>query len=692
MAQSGLCAVALTAIAFGCNGADDSDEIVEPPPACAPGEWQRDDGLCMAPGLPADMPCPPGEWLYDGNCIPAGVPPDGCGEGFVHDGDRGCDAVLPSEPCAPGFMAVPGERQCREVAPCAAGRWGDIPIEADSEHVDAMYGGMDSDGSALKPWTSIQAAINAAAPGAIVAIAAGSYVGDIAINDKALRLWGVCPSLVEIAGTGSGSGTVQLRAGAAGSEVRRVAVRGPSIGVFLNGALDILLERVWLHDNAGRGVNVQTDAAAASVTLDASLVEQSGEFGVVVIGASATLNASVVRNTQPDALGLLGRGIDAQADPATGTPAALHISRSLLEWNHELSVNVSGTEVSVELSVIRDTQPNAAGHAGRAVNARPNTLTLAPSIVSMQNVLVERSHELGISVIGSEATIESSVIRDTRSDATGIFGRGVNAYSFEATDPPSKLVLRTSLVERSQEIGVLAEGAEATVEATVVRDTQPNEQGFFGRGVGVESRPITGAPSTFFLRNSLVERSHEVGLAGSGSTVTVEASVIRDTRLDAQGFGRSVHVESDPITGTAASLLLKSSLVEQSYGAGVTVRGAGGTIESCVVRDVVANGGGFFGDGIIVTGTDVSASASVLATLIDRSQRAAVAAFGAHVAVGGSALTCQALDLDYETRNGTASTLDNLGGNRCGCPEATAECKAVSANLEPPPPLGATPD
>jgi hypothetical protein len=50
-------------------------------------------------------------------------------------------------------------------------------------------------------------------------------------------------------------------------------------------------------------------------------------------------------------------------------------------------------------------------------------------------------------------------------------------------------------------------------------------------------------------------------------------------------------------------------------------------------------------------------------------------------------MSCQTFDLDSETYQGTAATLENLGGNVCGCPEATSTCVAVSASLEPPPAL-----
>src|SRR5688572_13315234 len=106
-----LCARAL----FGCS---DDESAVAPSPACEPGEWKGDDGACVAPG--PSLPCPPGEWERDGACVAAGIPPDGCGAGFVHDGDRGCEPVLPPVPCSEGMMAVPGETACRELAPCGS--------------------------------------------------------------------------------------------------------------------------------------------------------------------------------------------------------------------------------------------------------------------------------------------------------------------------------------------------------------------------------------------------------------------------------------------------------------------------------------------------------------------------------------------------------------------------------------------
>ena len=52
--------------------------------------------------------------------------------------------------------------------------------------------------------------MDAAAPGAIVAIAEGTYAGDLVVGGKAVRLWGRCPSLVSIEGVDTVGATIEV--------------------------------------------------------------------------------------------------------------------------------------------------------------------------------------------------------------------------------------------------------------------------------------------------------------------------------------------------------------------------------------------------------------------------------------------------------------------------------------------------
>ena len=668
--------------ALGCSGEDDETAEVVDLAGCLAGEWRRDDGSCLRAGLPPDMPCPPGEWLRDdGSCIPAGVPPDGCGEGFVHDGDRGCEPILPAEPCTSGLMAVPGDRSCREVAPCAAGKWGDIPVEPDTEYVDANYAGMDSDGSALKPWPSIQAAVDAALPGAIVAIAAGSYLEDVTVRGKPARLWGVCPALVEVVGTGTELAAVNFLEDAAGSEVQRLAIRGDAFGVITGDSLDVLIERVWVHDVASRGIDVES-YFPTSATIRASLVERSVGAGLVVFGSPVTVEESVVRDVQLDLVNrLLGRGVSIQPSTLGETPATLLMRRSLIERNHQAGVYAEGTDVTIEGSVVRETRDDGEGVAGRDVVAQVRPTTGAPTTLVLHTSLIERSEDGSMFLSGSHGTVEASVVRDT------LLSRGISAQRSQATGAPSTLLLRTSLIERTGEMGIFVDGSEATIEASVVRDTQLDALGDSGRGVNVQ--PREGAPATLMMRTSLVETSRELGVFIAGSQATVEATLVRDTQPDGHGHsGQGMSVQSNPATAEPSTFLMRASLIEQSREVGLYLEGSVATLESCLIRDSATNTEGLHGDGIVVMSDPAPATATILATRIERSARAGISAHGAHAAVGGSALLCQTFDLDYETYRTRVAKLEDLGGNVCGCPEATGDCHAVSTGLQAPPPLG----
>ena len=168
-------------------------------------------------------------------------------------------------------------------------------------------------------------------------------------------------------------------------------------------------------------------------------------------------------------------------------------------------------------------------------------------------------------------------------------------------------------MELNHETGLFVSGADAVLESTIVRDSQPlPTNGLFGRGVTVEDGS-QGEPAAVTMSYSVLERSHEVGLALFGSTATILGSRISDT---------------SPRRDT--SLL---------------------------------------GDGIcVVPGLAVAdASVSVDASRIERSARAGISSFGSNVVLRASRFECNAIDLDGESVDGTDSTFDDQGENVCGC-------------------------
>ena len=79
------------------------------------------------------------------------------------------------------------------------------------------------------PYPTIQQAVDAASAGTIVAIAAGTYVEDVAIDGTPVALWGRCPELVEIVGSANDRAVGSWSA--PGAEVHQVAVTGPQLGI-----------------------------------------------------------------------------------------------------------------------------------------------------------------------------------------------------------------------------------------------------------------------------------------------------------------------------------------------------------------------------------------------------------------------------------------------------------------------------
>ncbi|KYF76712.1 hypothetical protein BE11_44050 [Sorangium cellulosum] len=678
-------ALALFALAFmtaGC-GADDSAPSPSDtgPTTCAAGEAPLDDGRCQPAGLPLDMPCPPGEMpLDDGRCQPAGLPPDmpcapgempldgggcqpaglppgmpcapgevplpggscqragvppvACGQGFEPDGRRGCDPILPEGMCPPGQMAIPGESECREVAPCGDGDYGAIPVEATTQFVNGAYTGTDSDGTRARPWKRIQQGIDNARAGAIVAVAAGSYAEDVRIRSRRVRLWGRCPALVEVVGTGEEVATLAVVDGAAsGSEVRALAITGPELGLFTTGASDVLVEGVWIHDTRSEGLHVEDTLGPTSVAVKASLVEAAEQVAVGLIGSETTIETTVVRDTRPGRGGTNGLGIVAQN--SAQERATLTLRRSLVERNRTIGVYILGADATMEASVVQGTQPQGDGRFGRGLSIEYDPNTRERASVTVRASLLSQNHELGMLVAASDATVEASVVQGSRAQSDGTRGAGIEIED-DGMGSRATLALRSSLLESNHGVGLRVEGSDAAVDAVVVRDTQPGLDGAFGRGIEVSSDK--NEQGMLALRASLLEHNHDAGVLIAGASADIEATVVRGTQPMEPTGGAGIMVLGDPDTGGRPQLSLRASLLEENHYTGVHVLGSDATIEATVVRGTQQLAGGTGATGIVVQQfptTQERAKATLRSVLLSQNE-------GAGVLVAGSDATIEA--------------------------------------------------
>jgi hypothetical protein len=480
-------------------------------------------------------------------------------------------AILPVEACPDRLMAVPGETSCREVAPCGDGTWGDIPNEPANQWVDASYAGGNSNGSQLQPWIRIQDAIDAVASGAIVAVAAGRYVEDLELRDKVVRLWGRCPSMVEIEGAGA-IATIVVGASASASEIHGVAVRGPGAGVLATGA-DLLVDKVWIHDTGDYGVVEEISSGqVGTMTLSGSLIERATSFGAEVWGGALVIENTSIRDTAPDADGYFGRAVEVEI--AEGQPSSLTMSGSLLERNHDIATYIYGSYARIESSVIRDTAPRALtdtrGRGLEVIDADG-----VRSALELYTSVLTGNRELTLSMRLSDAVVSSTVLRGTlRSTDDADWGRGANIQN------GATIAMSDSLIVGNAGLGIFLGGATGTFERIAIRDPVADVPTLWpGRGLQVQPAP-TGEAAHAVLIDSLVDNAVEIGVMFADASGSVERTLIRNAlAAPANGLmGDGIAAMREDPTGPQ-ELSIIDSRVESSVRAGVSSFGAGITIE-----------------------------------------------------------------------------------------------------------------
>jgi hypothetical protein len=735
----------LALAACGDDGAASTapDAVANGETACVPGELPLGDGRCIAAGSSPDG-CEAGERWVDGACRGAGIPAGACAEGFVHDGARGCDPVLPGEACLAGEIAVPGDTACRPLGSCGSGAFGDIAAEPDTQHVDAGYSGGSSDGSSARPWTTIQQAVDAAGDGAIVAVAAGSYAEQVKVVDRAIRLWGRCASMVEIVGDDSAA-ALAFDAGASGSSVRGLSMRGAAEGLSVAAATAVTVDESWIHDTDGYGVRVV--GTGSSLTLSDSLLEATAGRGIYVEGGHAAVDRCAVRDTRVGAGENGGRGINVR--DGDGVRGSLQLSRSLIEKSREVGVMVHQSDADIDGTVVRHILPSATGRFGRCFSVQA-VGSAQPSVASIRRSAAIGCSDGGISVTVSEVSVEHTVVRDV----AAAFDSGIRGYGIVAQHEPnsvsgSKLTVRESLVERAHEMGVFVAASEATLEGLAVIDSLPLADGTSGRGIGVQSDPSTGVASVVELRGVVVERCSEVAVMVEGGSAVIEGLRVFGVLENRDGnYGRGVNIQANPFDEAPADITLravaidgfrdvavfleKSTMLAESVSVrggvpnsrlgiarGLTIQGvpahrAHATVRGITVDDAVEAGvenfssdlelsyalvrgtlpsasgdsvlaeADLFGDALVLISEGEGATATIEHNTFTGSARAGVLLFGAEVAMTDTAIACNAMDLvgqEYLARN---YRVDNRSGNRCGCDDLSLACKLVTADFKPP--------
>ena len=653
-------------------------------------------------------------------------------------GETTCRAIGPVEPptCGAGQVALPGETACHDVvADCGAAPWGAIPVDATTQYVDQSYAGGASDGSVAKPWTKIQAGVDAAASGAIVAVAAGTYAENVNAT-KAVRIWGRCPKLVAITSTSGAA----LSTSASGTELHTIAASG-DVGVRVASSASITIDQVWLHGLAGAAVTADGAvtvrrslvesacglkltgtpskidstivrgtcdpglwlSGSSASTVSASVIEDASGVGILMTSTSLEVDGTVIRTIAADGSGFAA-GI--AAVPASGH-GTVNVRRSLLRRNGAAGIWSKLVDLTVTDTRIADTTATGVRHdlfSGGIVGVTDNTVSPGTTTtVTIKGSLLERNWPVGVVMYGGPLDIEASVVRDTPvAPPNSAVGAGIGIEcGVEGKAPqltPARLTMKGSLVERNAYTAIgLFDGASGSIESSAIRDTRPSGVAPYERGYGVWLSFESNNPQAKVLRGSLAIRgsvlSHNRrgGVVTGGGDTTIESTTIRATEPVATGPGMGVYVGS--WVGVHATLALRASLVDGNTQAGVYVDGADASILATLVRGTLATMDGGFGDALVARTDSTVGNATVSAahSRFEGSARAGASAFGASVSLDATAFVCNAIQLDGESSDTMqAYGFDFVSRGTCACGKDAPPCQVLSSSLTPPAPLPAT--
>ena len=562
-----------------------------------------DDGLCR----PTAGSCPPGAIPdLDVGCAPVGVP--SCAAAFV-SADGLCRPTM--EACAAGTFAVPsagcapigGPAGCVDVVvePGAAAAW-----------VDPGYGGADADGTAARPWTSLTAAVIASPPGGHVVLAAGTYDEPL-VPFADLVVEGRCPQEVTLTGvtsaTSDGAAAIVYASGPLRLTLRGVRLSGPGHGVLAEGGATVSLERSWVQGAALYGVRAGGAGTAVAVTdtlIDSTVAETSpskGGQGATVRdgatltlerstlyqnsgssldvrdGAAATLVDCAVLDTQPQADGKFGRGVQVTSG------ASLSVHGSVVRSSHEIGVAVSGqgTEVVLEDSVVDDTRPRQTDQRlGIGVTSEQG-----PAVVIERSAVVA-SRKTGVRAMSASLELRASLVARTLPDASD----GTEGQAALVALGGALTIEGSTLYDNHYAgIAVFGAGTQLTLSDSVVQQNTPQPaDGALGVGVVITD----GASAT--LTGNAIRAVRFFGVsADGGATLTASHNLVEGVTPDDFGqYTGAVDVDH------AASAALQGNAMLDNVWAGITVSGAGTVVHS--TRDLVggsaptpSTGGGGFG-------------------------------------------------------------------------------------------------
>jgi hypothetical protein len=264
--------------------------------------------------------------------------------------------------------------------------------------------------------------------------------------------------------------------------------------------------------SVGYGVSVQ---GGATLTAEACEIAGNTALGITAAqsGTRATLLDTIVRDTQPPAVGEGGYGIGVQSG------ALLEAEGCEIFANAAIGVTAQGdgSEVILVDSSIRDTLPGGEDEGAHGLGAYDGARISAEGCEVVGNV------GLGVLAADVGTTIElvDTSILDTRPRADGHFGYGVEVHG------GARLSAQGGRIEGNTAVGVWATqpDTEVTLVDCSIRGTLPRDDGLFGFGVQVDGGARFSAEACELVDN----RAAGLLAEDAGTEVTLVGGSIADT-------------------------------------------------------------------------------------------------------------------------------------------------------------------
>lgn len=525
-----------------------------------------------------------------------------CGSGFASDGDAGCKPVLPAAACGPAELATPGDTSCRAIGvrACAPGFFADAPGSC-APTLPALP---CAEGTMATPGETVCAPVDACGDlpsGDLYVDASASAAGADGTKGKPFVTIGAAIAKAAAGATISVADGVYAEGVFAPRSVRIVGRCAAKVSILARldaavwGAADLELRDVTV---GGSVFGVRVDSGTAVVANVRVL--DTGDAGVVVNGtAHATLDHVLVERPRGAGIAIIAAGAKADVKRSvvrgvragkTGSGLVLQsgaasVERSVFEANEDAGIRVQDGLLTVDGSVVRDTRSSPGGSIAGGISL--NATSKSPRLL-LRKSLVERNELVGLYAVSpklAQAEVEDCVFRDQLPRSKD----GVGGIGLAIADVGSSLKLSHSLVERSRGYGLDAMGGSLEVEATVVRDVTLDPKGnYFGVGVHSGANETVGSPATVRLTDVKVERTQAAGIALYAANAALDGVVVADVAPHAtkktDGYGLWVARLTDG--RLPGSLSMKRSLVERVRGIGVSLQGVPSSLESVVVRDV----------------------------------------------------------------------------------------------------------